>query len=468
MLFARVSSQEDPVIAREARVYSHQESGATAGLLACLAVFDERKAFRALGFPTMLEYCQRDLCMSEDCAKKYLGAARTARDYPVIFDMIADRRLSVSAVLMLRKWLQPHSADELLAAVAGKSREAIDWLLAERFPRSDVLMLEAGQLQAVNVQELSPSSAPGHPAPLDFVDTSDSTVPVAVSAKLTPLSTDRVSLQLSMSRATREKLRRAQELLGHEVASDDVAAVLDRALDQLIVVLEKRKHGLGRRRRAVKVVSRCDLGAGHAEMSVARVDRSAPQRDARATPAVHSARPAPRPVIRKPGRARYIPGHVRADVYRRDQGHCTFVGESGERCGSRHALEYDHITPLADGGPTTTANLRLLCPAHNQLEAERRFGAGFMQGKRAARARALKIHDDSEPIKFPHEGDLHAALAQLGCRPAHMGAALVAAGMLPAETGLEPRLRAALKACKPGNAVTIRPMRPSEGITPTP
>ena len=55
MLFERISSQRDPVIASEARHHSRQESGATAGLLACLAVFDERKSFADLGFSSMRE-----------------------------------------------------------------------------------------------------------------------------------------------------------------------------------------------------------------------------------------------------------------------------------------------------------------------------------------------------------------------------------------------------------------------------
>ena len=37
---------------------------------------------------------------------------------------------------------------------------------------------------------------------------------------------------------------------------------------------------------------------------------------------------------------------------------------------------------VACGGEATVDNVRCLCRAHNQLEAERRFGAGFMEGKR--------------------------------------------------------------------------------------
>jgi len=51
---------------------------------------------------------------------------------------------------------------------------------------------------------------------------------------------------------------------------------------------------------------------------------------------------------------------------------------------------------VARSGQTTAANLRLRCRAHNQFEAERRFGKGFMESKRreasheaAERAKAL-------------------------------------------------------------------------------
>jgi hypothetical protein len=58
------------------------------------------------------------------------------------------------------------------------------------------------------------------------------------------------------------------------------------------------------------------------------------------------------------------------------------VSGDGHRCDERKFLEYDHELPLARGGQTSIANLRLRCRAHNQLEAECVFGAGFMEEKR--------------------------------------------------------------------------------------
>src|SRR6185436_15177654 len=77
------------------------------------------------------------------------------------------------------------------------------------------------------------------------------------------------------------------------------------------------------------------------------------------------------------------------EVSDRDRYQCTFVSASGRRCSEKRFLEYDHIHPVARGGEATVANTRLSCRAHNQFEAERTYGAGFMREKRqAARARA--------------------------------------------------------------------------------
>ena len=243
MLFERISSQRDPVIATEARHHSRQESGVTAGLLACLAVFDERRAFSDLGYPSMLEYCQRDLALSEDVAKKYLRAARIARGRPVLFDMLADRRLSVSAVLTLGPWLESGTHDDLIAAAVGRSREEIEWLIASRCPQPEMLSLEADACAATTSDaslQVTLEGAPGPACPSTALESPSALVPLSVpAATLKPLSADHVALTVTMTRATREKIRRAQELLGHTAAPEAIADVLDRALDQLIVALEK-------------------------------------------------------------------------------------------------------------------------------------------------------------------------------------------------------------------------------------
>lgn len=169
--------------------------------------------------------------------------------------------------------------------------------------------------------------------------------------EVAPIETERFLLRLTIDKRTHDKLRHAQALLSHAVPSGDVAEVLGRALDSLIAQLEKRKFAA-----SVK----------------------------------------PRPGSSP--RTRQVPAHIRRAVWERDQGQCTFVSETGHRCSALRFLEFDHVDPVARGGRASVERVRLRCRAHNQLEAERVFGAGFMSQKRnaarlVAAARTHESHD---------------------------------------------------------------------------
>jgi hypothetical protein len=142
---------------------------------------------------------------------------------------------------------------------------------------------------------------------------------------------------------------------------------------------------------------------------------------------------------------------VRREVWERDGHQCAFVGENGRRCEARRGLECDHITPVARGGESTVANVRLLCRAHNQFEADRVFGRVFMEGKRTREAETAA---PSEAAEHEQLLDVIAALESLGVRKER---ARWAAGMsrMPGST-LEQHVRAALKLLKP-RRVTMTP-----------
>lgn len=77
--------------------------------------------------------------------------------------------------------------------------------------------------------------------------------------------------------------------------------------------------------------------------------------------------------------SRHIPANVKRTVWQRDGGRCTYVDPITKRkCGSSHAIEYDHIYPAAMGGTATEDNLRLRCRAHNQLAAVHLYGVQKM------------------------------------------------------------------------------------------
>ena len=104
-----------------------------------------------------------------------------------------------------------------------------------------------------------------------------------------------------------------------------------------------------------------------------------------------------------------FPDEIKRTVWDRDGGQCTFVGTGGKRCDARDGVQYDHVQPVALGGESTVANVRLLCHAHNQFEAERVLGAEFMKNKREAAQERAK-----PPARREQSQDLVPRLRELG------------------------------------------------------
>jgi len=338
-----------------------RECTTTADLLAHIAEFEVRRLYAPEGYPSTHAFCVHELHLSEEVAYKRIQAARAARDFPALFDAVADGRLHLTGVVLLAPKLTPENTDELIAAASWRTKAEIELLIAERFPQPDVRTmiralpvrreaLSSEPIGATNKQ-LDPDPVGNQPKSelLTSAPSDPNEQPAAIPApvpdksppvKLRPLSAERYAIQVTVPKSTHDKLRRAQTLLGHAVPSGDVAQVLDRALDALISQLEKRKF--------------------------AATDRP------RANPKRHTFA------------KRTIPADVRRAVRARDGGQCTFFSDSGQRCQARGLLEYDHVIPIAHEGLATVDNIRLRCRAHNYYEAERVLGADFMAGKRRA------------------------------------------------------------------------------------
>lgn len=352
---------ENHVLLRDLAALAAQDRSTTAALLAHIGEVNARRLYAASGCSSMVQYCVETLRFSEDMAKKRLRTARFARRYPRILPAIADGRLHVTGVLMLTWYLVPENADELLTAAENKTKHEIEVLIAHRFPQADLVacvqpiaqdsqehVFQLGGAPAPLSVQPSSSSSDDPDEEASAIEARGSTTPSAAPtitsvvvapahfARVTPRSPGRHGVQFTISDAIHHKLERAKKLLSRVVDPSDLEALFDRALDALIEKTERRKF--------------------------AQTDQP---RRSQGTKSVRS-----------------IPADVKRKVYERDGNQCTFVSDTGRRCDKRDDVEIDHITPVARGGDNTVANLRLRCHAHNQLEAERAFGARFMQAKR--------------------------------------------------------------------------------------
>jgi len=326
--------------------------GTTAELIAHLAEVETRNLHVAAGYSSMFAYCRSVLLLSEHAAYHRIEAARAARRFPIIVDRLAEGAVNLTAVALLAPQLTEDNHVEVIESARGLSKEEVKRLVARLAPVPGV-PVSVRKLPAprarVSEEVSSPTAAQAPTAPVKSAATAPRDLfaqgpvaplpsPTIVEANARPavvdaLSPDRYKLQLTISGDTLDKLRLAKDMIRHAVPAGDEAEIIDRALTLLVADLAKKKF--------------------------AATERPRPAQG--------------KPAGREPSSdSRYISAEVKRTVWVRDLGRCAFVGTHGHRCEERGFLEFHHVLPFAEDGPSTVENIELRCRRHNLYEWELR------------------------------------------------------------------------------------------------
>lgn len=320
----------DGELVRRLEQCAGDERKATAALLATLAEFDVRRLYLPAGFSSMFDYCTRHLHLSERAASSRIAVARLARRFPVVLELIADNRVSLTVGSLLAGHLNEANYEQLLTEATHKTVSEVEVIVARLAPKPDAVAMirkVPAPVSRAATPALTPQ-APQQPNPAAAAGPLSSAVRRTTTSSVKPLAPERYRIQFTISEEARGKLRTVQELTRHSIPGGDLEAIFDRALSALLADLEKRKLAI-----------------------VAR------PREAKSTRAT----------------SRHIPAAVRREVWRRDKGRCAYVGSEG-RCRERAGLQLHHVKPFAAGGEATADNIELRCRAHNSYEAETFFG----------------------------------------------------------------------------------------------
>jgi hypothetical protein len=233
--------------------------------------------------------------------------------------------------------LTPENHRTLLEEARWKSKLAVSEIVARLRPQPDV-PTSILPIPAFGSLPQTPSSTPAEAAPVGAPADAPISMPAPVAPAgppaqptlLTPLSPQRYKLQLTISRETLEKLRRAKDMLGHAVPACDDDAILNRALTVLIDKLAREKF--------------------------AQTDR-------------------PRPGRPRSPRARMPSTAVRRIVWKRDGGRCKYTASDGHRCEETRRVVPHHLDPwVLAGTPDTPDAYELRCQRHNDYEGRLYFG----------------------------------------------------------------------------------------------
>jgi hypothetical protein len=346
-LLAIAAQLSDDALRAKVKLLTDRSRAVTVELIAHLAELDARKLYCAEGPGSLFRYCTEVLRFSEAAACNRIKAARAARRFPVILDLLGDGSVNLTTIRLLSPHLTLENHQALLAEATGMTRRQVDKLVARLSPQPDtpssirklpapkpapIATAPAAFAQVVSDGQLG---KPTNPAPQGQESAS---LPVSIVApppaarrpEIAPLAPERYRVQFTIGPETEEQLRRLQDLLRGEMPDGDPGAIFVRALPLLLREVEKKKF--------------------------AATSKPRPGRGAKAG-------------------SRHVPAEVERTVWQRDGGRCAFVSRDGRRCTERSFLEFHHANePYARGGEASVDNIALRCRAHNVYEAELIFG----------------------------------------------------------------------------------------------
>jgi len=213
------------------RLTAHERL-ATARLVGALGELDARRLYLAEGCSSLFVYCTRILHLSEHAAYLRIEAARAARKWPAILELLAEGALHLTAIGLLAPHLTADNVEAALTAARHQSKREVEEIVAALRPRPavppSVRRLPVGKISSA----LIPSQVHTQPSDRPCAEPAarqDIAPPACAKARdandVRPLAPERFRVQFTISRQTQQQLREAQDLLRHAVPDGDIAVI---------------------------------------------------------------------------------------------------------------------------------------------------------------------------------------------------------------------------------------------------
>jgi hypothetical protein len=299
--------------------------------------------YAKLKYSSLFDYCVKNLGYSEATAYRRINCLKLIKEMPEISKKLKTGKVTVSSLSTLQSFIKhekkhnnkiysDQKKQELLFKIENKTKKQTEKVLTEISPK--------------------------------FTKQDKERI-------ITPTETE---IRFNINEKTKKKLEKIKELISHKNPNPSYEELFDYMADIVIDKIDpekKAKRSLGRQNKQktanTKSADNCCTSSSQrklqADMMTDNCCTSSSQRKLQ---------------TKKP--SRYIPAYVKNHIIKHLGWKCSYVNPTtGERCNSKHSLEFEHKIPFAMGGKNSIANVTLLCKTHNQLAAVKAYGKAKME-----------------------------------------------------------------------------------------
>jgi 5-methylcytosine-specific restriction endonuclease McrA len=276
-------------------------------LIEVLQRVEAQNIYKKLEKRSLFVYATECLGLDKDVVYPLTTLARKSIEIPELKVAIKEKRVTVSKASRIVSGLNRDNAKELIEFASSHTRDQIDYEMARRNPRAKCR--DRSKIIAEDV----------------------------------------VEVKFTMSRATFEKLKRAESLQAQKNQSLQWGEIVDATLESYL----DKNDPVRKAERADKRILKKE-----AVTLEARV-KSEP---------ITLASRVKKLTIHKTGIQRSpLSAAQKHAVFKRDGGRCTHVGLDGKRCCEDKWLQVHHIILVSQGGSNEPENLTTLCSFHHDL-----------------------------------------------------------------------------------------------------
>lgn len=318
-----LKSLSDKILLDQTQQLVRREREVLNEILNHLREIERRRLFSQLGYKSLFDYATKKLGYADDQASRRIASMRLLRDLPEIEEKIVSGALTLTNLSMAQTMFRQEQKRGLdLKQTNSEDNGPVSKNGFTRMQKLDLL----SQLENKSKREA------------EKIIISHSSAPAALFAdRIRTVSANDIELKFVANANLREKLEIVKGLLAHSQPDVSLGAMMERLCDIAICHLDPAKK--------IKPKAR---------------EKTKPESP-----------PAPDIKQRTNNSREHLPVQLRREIWRNANSKC-------QNCGSVHALQVDHIRPVAQGGSNEPANLRLLCRSCNQRAGINRLGIETM------------------------------------------------------------------------------------------